>query len=38
MEILISEPHLVYAPEMNEHVSKWGVYAIPRCGVKKTAN
>ena len=26
----ISEPILVYAPEMNEKVARWGAYAIPR--------
>ena len=26
----MSAPILVYAPEMNERVGKWGVYAIPR--------
>ena len=30
MSIKISEPRLVYAPQMNEAISKWGVYAIPR--------
>ncbi len=28
--IEISEPILVYAPEMNERVAEWGAYAIPR--------
>lgn len=30
MKIQISEPILVYAPEMTETISRWGVYAIPR--------
>lgn len=30
MKITISDPVLVYAPEMNEAISHWGVYAIPR--------
>lgn len=30
IKIEIGKPILVYAPEMNEKVSKWGVYAIPR--------
>ena len=30
MKIEMSNPILVYAPEMNEQVAKWGVYAIPR--------
>jgi hypothetical protein len=30
MKIKISEPVLVFAPEMNERVARWGVYAIPR--------
>jgi len=30
MKIEMSEPKLVYAPEMNKQVAKWGVYAIPR--------
>ena len=30
MKLTISDPVLVYAPEMNEAISHWGVYAIPR--------
>ena len=30
MKIEMSDPILVYAPEMTEAVSRWGVYAIPR--------
>ena len=30
MKITISDPVLVYAPDMNEAISHWGVYAIPR--------
>ena len=30
MKIEISEPILVYAPEMNEKVATWGAWAIPR--------
>ena len=30
MKLTISEPILVHAPEMNEAISHWGVYAIPR--------
>lgn len=30
IQIEMSAPILVYAPEMNERVGKWGVYAIPR--------
>jgi hypothetical protein len=29
-KIELSEPKLVYAPTMNEAISHWGVYAIPR--------
>ena len=30
MKIEMSEPILVHAPEMNERIANWGVYAIPR--------
>ena len=30
MKLQMSDPVLVYAPEMNEAISHWGVYAIPR--------
>lgn len=30
MKLTIGDPVLVYAPEMNEASSHWGVYAIPR--------
>ena len=30
MKLTISDPILVHAPEMNEAISHWGVYAIPR--------
>lgn len=30
MKIIISDPVLVHAPEMNKAISHWGVYAIPR--------
>ena len=30
MKLTIGDPVLVYAPEMNEAISHWGVYAIPR--------
>ena len=30
MKLTISNPVLVHSPEMNEAISHWGVYAIPR--------
>jgi len=30
MNIQISAPKLVFAPEMTKEISHWGVYAIPR--------
>ena len=30
MKLKINDPILVHAPEMNEAISHWGVYAIPR--------
>lgn len=30
MKVQMSDPVLVYAPEMNKNVAEWGVYAIPR--------